>query len=87
MSLKELFLHMTVDIPAFRCCLSNAVMRDPVIILSTNTELTSGLSYERTALERWLAERGDHSTRYCPNTALKAMLDAIHAAGLHADLI
>lgn len=58
------------------CCqLCGRVMSDPVVVLTnTNPLLVQGQSYERVALEQFLANNRDSETRFGPNTALKSLI-------------
>jgi hypothetical protein len=59
-----------------RCGLTGQIMEDPVVVCSKlNPRLEMGVSYERTALEQWLRERGDDKTKYGPNTALRRIIE------------
>ena len=69
---------------ALRCPISGEIMEDPVILAC------SGVSYERSLLERWIEERGtDPETgeplvdrRVLENPCLKSLIGAV-VAGLN----
>ena len=75
-------------IHALRCSITGATMRDPVILRS------SGLSYERSAIEQWIRDYGtdpesgemlllgDDGGFLIENPCLKGLIEAIVAAGI-----
>ena len=63
-------------VDALRCGLTGQVMVDPVVVWTEcNPRLVQGVSYERAALQRWLAAQGDRETRFSPNPALKGVIE------------
>ena len=68
---------METLVDAFRCKLSGEIMANPVIVhTSVNSDLVCGESYESAVLECWLLDKCDTETRFGPNNALKAMINA-----------
>ena len=62
-------------IDALRCGLTGQIMVDPVVVCTEcNPKLVQGVSYEREALQTWLAAQGDGETRFSPNPALKGVI-------------
>lgn len=73
-------------VDTLRCGLTGQIMTDPVLVCTQfNPNLVCGISYERTALQRWLRAQDDHETKFLPNPALKGVIgwyqSAIGGAG------
>lgn len=58
-------------IDALRCGLTGQITGQ---ITECNPKLVQGVSYEREALQKWLAAQGDGETRFSPNPALKGVI-------------
>lgn len=59
-----------------RCSLSGAYMTDPVIVCSKDPPqpLAHGVSYERSALQKWM-ETSKHAVRYVSNEVLRKVVE------------
>ena len=72
----------------FRCSLCGDYMSDPVIVCTKNppAPLIEGISYERSALESWVASN-NHTVQFVPNVMLKKLIDGWRAANQSDDIL
>lgn len=69
-----------------RCPLSKRVFTEPVIVhRTTSTDLQVGFTYDKLALEQFLASSGDEGTEFHPNTAMRGIKESFLQIVLLAD--